>query len=129
MCTHDPDLARVNPNILPDILQTLYAVSGCDYISFFSELGKATFLKYFYQYATFITGGKLGTTGTLADTSLENSQYGNGFLSFLPLIGTIYFKKHSTRFDTPCPAAHYLKFISPKLTELQQHSAWLEDIR
>ena len=28
----DPDLARVNPNILPDVLQTLYVVSGCDYI-------------------------------------------------------------------------------------------------
>ena len=38
---HDPDLARVNPSTLPEILQTVYAVSGCDYVSFFSEVGKA----------------------------------------------------------------------------------------
>ena len=88
---HDPDLARVNPNTIPEILQTVYAVSGCDYVSFFSEVGKATFLKYFYQYATFITGGKHSTTGALADTPLDNNENNNGFLSFLCLIGTIYF--------------------------------------
>ena len=88
---HDPDLARVNPNTIPEILQTMCAVSGCDYVSFFSEVGKATFLKYFYQYATFITGSKHSTTGTLADTSLDNNENNNGFLSFLCLIGTIYF--------------------------------------
>ena len=87
---HDPDLARVNPNTILEILQTVYAVSGCDYVSFFSEVGKATFLKYFYQYATFITGSKHSTTGTLADTSLDNNENNNGFLSFLCLIGTIY---------------------------------------
>ncbi len=50
----DPDLAQINEAILPNILQTLYVCTGCDYTSFFSRIGKATFLKYFFQYATFI---------------------------------------------------------------------------
>ena len=54
---NDPDLSKIDPKILPQVLQTLYVVSGCDYISFFSNMGKATFLRYFYQYAL-ITGDK-----------------------------------------------------------------------
>ena len=39
--TNDPDLSEINPNILPNVLQTIYITSGCDYISFFSIiLGK-----------------------------------------------------------------------------------------
>ena len=45
------------------------------------------------------------------------------------LIGTTYFKKHATGFDTSSPSAHFLKFCDPSLTQKQQHSAWLEDIR
>ncbi len=40
----DPDLAGIDHTSLRHILQTLYAVSGCDYTSFFSHIGKATFL-------------------------------------------------------------------------------------
>ena len=51
------------------------------------------------------------------------------FLAFMRLIGTTYFKKHATGFDTPSPAAHFMKFSDPNLTAKQQHSAWLDDIR
>ena len=50
-------------------------------------------------------------------------------LSSASLVYTIYFLKHFVGFDTSCPVTHYLSFISPELTELEQHSAWLEDIR
>jgi len=63
---NDPDLVAINPAILPKVLQTIYVCTGCDYISFFSQLGKATFIRYFFQYASFITGGE--QPGTLADT-------------------------------------------------------------
>ena len=49
-------------------------------------------------------------------------------LSCASLVQYIFFK-HFTGFDTSCLATHYLHFISPELTELEQHSAWLEDIR
>ena len=35
---NDPDLAHIHPRTLPNILQTLYVATGCDYISFFSQL-------------------------------------------------------------------------------------------
>ena len=44
------------------------------------------------------------TTGMLADTSMENREYDDDFLSFVPN----WYKKHSTGFDTPCLAAHYI---------------------
>ena len=66
---NDPDLAHIDPNLRPQILQTLFVVSGCDYISFFSRLGKATFLRYFYQYASFISSGNQTNPGTLADVA------------------------------------------------------------
>ena len=119
---NDPDLAKLNSSLLGEILQALYAVSGCDYTSFFFQIGKSTFLKYFYQYASFITGGEHSTTGTLVDISLENYSYNRCFLSFMWLAGIIYYKKQSTGSDTQSPATHYLKFNKESLTEYQQHS-------
>ena len=124
---NDPDLATINPAILSKVLQTLYVCTGCDYISFFSQLGKATFLRYFFQYASFITGGE--QPGTLADTQLNEQRFELGFLAFMRLIGTVYFKKHATGFDTPSPSAHFLQFQTPTTSIKQQHMLWLDDIR
>ena len=49
--------------------------------------------------------------------------------SQLRLIGTIYYKKHATAFETPTPATHFIKFAKPEKTVQQQHTDWLEDIR
>ena len=104
----DPDLAAINPAILPKVLQTIYMCAGCDYISFFSQLGKATLIRYFFQYASFITGGE--QPGTLADTQLNERSYKLGFLAFMRLIGTVYFKKHATGFNTSSSFAHFIQF-------------------
>ena len=89
----DPELAGIPFSTLPQTMQRLYVATGCDYTSFFYGLGKATFLHYFYQYATFITKPTNDKPGTLADVSLENNVYNTGFLAFLRLVGTTYFKK------------------------------------
>ena len=89
---NDPDLANVDATILPSVLQTLFVTTGCDYTSFFSGIGKATFLRYFFQYASFITGNDSNIKGTLADTALNMQTCSRGFLAFLRLIGTTYFK-------------------------------------
>ena len=105
-------------------------MSGCDYVSFFSEIGKATFLRYFFQYASFITSSEDQLTpGTLADTDLEGTAFDAGFLAFLRLIGTVYYKKHASGFDTPSHATHYLRFTDPTLSIKQCHFNWLADIR
>ena len=44
---NDPDLASISPSLLPQVLQTLYVVTGSDYTSFFSGFGKVTFMKVF----------------------------------------------------------------------------------
>jgi len=72
---NDPDLANIDATILP---QTLFVCTGCDYTSFFSQIGKATFLHYFFQYAAFITGRE--AEGTLADTKEESCK--SGYLAF-----------------------------------------------
>ena len=40
----DPDLALTPEQVRPSLLQSLFICTGCDYISFFSGIGKATFL-------------------------------------------------------------------------------------
>ena len=69
------------------------------------------------------------TPGTLADTSLKEKTYEIGFLAFIRLIGTIYFKKHATGFETSSPEAHFYKFITHSQTIKEQHLNWLNDIR
>ena len=39
---NDPDLANIDPNLRPQILQTLFVVSGCAHFS--ADLGKQPFL-------------------------------------------------------------------------------------
>ena len=79
---NDPELASVRRDALPKVLQCLYACTGCDYVSFFSGIGKTTFNKIFFKHASFICG----ENGTLADPGEQ------GFLAFTRLIGTTYFK-------------------------------------
>ena len=65
---NDPDMAEVDSELLPKIMPTIYISTGCDYVSF-SYLGKSTFLKYFFQYSSFITASKNASTpGMLSDT-------------------------------------------------------------
>ena len=70
-------------------------------------------MRYFFQYASFITArDQPSTPGTLANTAL-NGDYNTGFLAFTRLIGTVYFKKHASGFGTYSPAAHFQKFTDP----------------
>ena len=43
---------------LGSIMLQFYILTGCDYISFVSGTGKATFLKIFFQHAAFINGAE-----------------------------------------------------------------------
>ena len=117
---NDPDLSCTESNSLPQIIQTLFVCTGCDYVSFFTGLGKATFLRYFFQYASFISGAN--ANGSLSDIR----DYKKGFLAFMRLVGTVYFKKHASGFDTPSPSSHFLQFADTDPTV--QHMHWIDDI-
>ena len=113
---NDLDLAHLDPIILPQVFQTLYPASGCDYISFFSQVDKATFLRYFFRYASFVSSGN-EHPGTLADTDLAHGSYEEGFRLF-DCIRQAF-----------SPAAHFQSFRDPNSTVQQQYSSLLDDIR
>ena len=117
----DPDLSLVPIVLRPLVMQTLFICSGCDYISFFVGLGKATIMKHFFQNAWFITGSQ-DIPGTLA---IDHGREEDGFLSFVRLIGTVYFKKHTL--DTP--HALYMSLTQDSTDSVQQHKKFIEVIR
>ena len=122
---NDPDLAGLEAVNLAQILQTLFVCTGCDYISFFYGIGKSTFLRYFFQNASFITGSN--AEGSLANVQLDNENFKKGFWAFLRLVGTVYYKKHASAFDFPSPATHFLQFSGS--SPLIRHKQWIEDVR
>ena len=121
----DPDLFELPRDVIMQVFQTLYVCTGCDYTSFFKGIGKITFLRYFYQYAAFITSGKETTPGTLADTDSVDK----GYLAFMRLIGTVYFKKYNTAFETSNPQTHFNRFSEAHTNAYQHHQYWLDNIR
>ena len=108
------------------MLQTLYICSGCDYTSFFAGFGKATVMRYFFQNAWFITGTQ-DIPGTLAHTAPGRLE--EGFLSFVRLIGTVYFKKHLSEFIVNTPRALYMSLTQSSVGPMQQHKQFIQAIR
>ena len=108
------------------MLQTLYICSGCDCISFFAGFGKATIMRYLFANAWFIPGSQ-DIPGTLADTA--PGRLDNGFLSFVRLISTVYFKKHLAEFTVNTPCALYMSLAQSGVGPMQQHNKLIEAIR
>ena len=122
---NDPDLAGLDTTELAQILQTLFVCTGCDYISFFCGIGKATFLCYFLS-MHLITGAN--AQGSLTNIHLQGDDYKQGFLAFLRLVGTVYYKKHASGFDTPSPASHFVRFSEATNPSVHHHQ-WIDDVR
>ena len=121
----DPDLASTPASQLPKILQTAFICTGCDYISFFSGLGKATFLQVLFQHSSFINANTADYPGTLADT--DTGHLHAGFLVFVRLVGTAYFKKHLSAFKYETSRA-IMNSIQESTVEVI-HQRWLDHIR
>lgn len=104
----------------------LYVCTGCDYLSYFRFLGKVQFLNTFHQYAGFING--IDKPGYLINTT-DDREY--GFLSFLRLVGSTYFKKHLSAFvahhrkETPEQLYHSVDINDPR----KKHKEWFSIIR
>ena len=89
----DPDFGSIPRELLPKVLQTLFICTRCDYVSYFAGLGKSTFLKVVFQHSSFINDVSQGTLASICGTNRNLD-----FLSFVCLIGTVYFKKHPSSF-------------------------------
>ena len=110
----DPDLSTISD--IPKTLQTLFVATSCDFVTFFSGIGKATFSKYFYQNASFIMGSN--GVGCLFNTTNDTKK--EDFLAFVRLIGIIYFKKNASAFEITSPAGLYNQ-IDPAKSEEERH--------
>ena len=124
---HDPDLASIPKNNVGSIMLQLYATTGCDYLSYVSGVGKGTFISYFCQHADFISSAEFD--GCLTQTKPTDMKL--GFLSFVRLIGTAYFKKNLATmvsklgFETPNQL-----FNSIDLTDVdEKHQEWYRSIK
>ena len=119
---NDPDVASLPPGDAVAIFYMLFVVSGCDYISYFNGFGKGTFLNIFYQYAEFVTGKN--SSGLLCHYSEDNKAV--GFLAFLRLIGSLYFKKHYSAVVSlkSVETSQQLLNSFPSHAEVDQHKAW-----
>ena len=85
--TSDPDLSRIPYSHRLQALQTIYVGTGCDYIPFFSGVGKISFLSTIFQYANFIVSEE-NSQGGIGSPGIGNTT----FLSFLRLVGSAYFR-------------------------------------
>lgn len=81
--SNDPDLADIAPNLRPQAMQSLYFSTGCNYVSFFTGIGKASFMSTFFQYASFIAGG-IDPPGSIGEFFLDTQS--PSMLSFLCIL-------------------------------------------
>ena len=101
----NPDLAGISSSMRPQVLQTYYVCTGCDYISFFFvSIWKTSFLSTLFQYASFIAGG-IDPPGSIGDIQPGHNHPAVFF--FFCLVGCAYFWTHSSAFELQSPVALY----------------------
>ena len=121
--TNDPELAHIPSHDLPSLIQVLFVCSGCDFISFFNGLGKASFLATLLEYSNFICANNEKIAGTLAEAN------SHGKLPFLRLIGCAYYRKHRAAFLPTYPSPVTLYNSIKEGDHNTHHSKWLHVIR
>ncbi|CAG2218428.1 unnamed protein product [Mytilus edulis] len=126
----DPDLHSIEKDDLPLIIQNLFILTGCDYVSFFKDHGKTSFFKTFFKYTEFIISSV--ENNVIGKLSLTNSDDISSFLSFIRLIGCEYWRKCSSAFlreKLETPEQLYRTVYSSNLSPEENHIAWISKIR
>ena len=125
---HDSMFQRCNIGQLPQIMQTVYIASGCDFTSFFKYHGKVTFFNTFVSNAQFICGQQY--EGSLHHTSED---YLTGLLAWYRLVGCVYFKDACTAFldqvPTNSPSDLFRAMYDDSESSITNHCRWLNKIR
>ena len=125
----DPDLVHITEEHIPRVMQTLFVATGCDYVSFFSGIGKTFFLKVFFEYAKFIAVDLSGPfIGDFSQDTFHEQARDSQF-AFFRLVGCAYFKKHANAFCGHTPSSLMNLFSDNSSSSLHQHEKWLDHIR
>ena len=121
----DPELAGISEEDRPKILANVYALSGCDYTSFFVGHGKVSIMKALFEHAQFVCEDTAERPGSLAKLNGET-----GFYAFLRLIGAVYFHAHRPGFpEHTSPESLYTSLQYSKMAAEEVHTEFLETIR
>ena len=121
----DPDLATIPEEERAKTIQSLFVLTGCDFTSFFSGIGKTSFFNTFMKHARFIAG-----TESLSGSLSENSHTTEGFMAFMRLTGCAYFNKHHSAFGgVQTPSSLYYSLGQSGISQYDQHCKWLSTIR
>ena len=120
----DPNLSSIPFFDRPKVLQVIYIATGCDFVSFFSGIGKGAFLDSFYQHAEFITGQ---TPTEINGSLIHINPDSNGFFAFVRLVGVAYFQKNRGAFDGETPKSFFNSTTGTSLKE--RHENWYNQIR
>ena len=123
----DPDLAHIPESAIPQTIQTLFVATGCDFVSFFSGLGKPNFFKVFMEHTQFILADHPKAFSTSFTSSILHQQTEETQLAFIRLVGCAYFKKHSNAFFGTTPQSLFNGSAANSPTE--QHIKWLDHLR
>ena len=121
---NDPDLHGIPLDLRPQVLQSLYVCTGCDYVSFFVGMGKVSFLSTFFQYAAFIAGGTIAP-GSIGEVNLDSDS--SSCLSFYRLVGSAYFRAHASAFEFTSLVTLYHSVTAKNAIE--KHDRWLHIMR
>ena len=89
----------------------------------FSGIGKTSFLKVFFEKATFIVREQ---SRALSSPNFHDISE-TGFLAFIKLVGLAYFKKHSRAFNDNTVESLFLSYSH--LPPQAQHEEWLNHIQ
>ena len=90
--SNDPDLAVIPEELRPQMMQSLFICTGCDYISFFKGIGKVTVMDVVFQHSGFISSNTPDCPGNIS--GMGEADRKERFLAFVRLVGTLYFKKY-----------------------------------
>ena len=146
---NDNELSCIPAQERPKFVCMIFILSGCDYVSYFANHGKVSFLKYCFKYAQFIYSGKLENGMTIpgrllsypnpvncteCETSLCGScigKIGLSFLAFVRIIGCLYFFTSRSAFKEDSPEALFRSMIrcNSEVSADNIHKLWLQEIR
>lgn len=128
----DPALQEIKADSRCQVLSVLFASTGCDYVSFFRDHGKVSFLKTFMKHAGFISGTsnqrQMLEYGSLADVKVDSHLH--GLLAFYRLVGSCYFDANMSAFLSKdiCTPQDLFKSVQNNSID-ETHTLFLATIR